>query len=115
VEASNGDQWIVDEAQLNYPGSSFLPSPEWVRSSVTRQIRVTAGGHFRSYGFQWKLGRFGGEDAYWAAGWGGQYVVVFPRLNLVFVQTAGRYSGEEIPLAYDEILEAYVLPATKGR
>jgi len=89
-------------------------SQEWVRRSVTRQAQVARGGHFQGYGYHWRLGRFGGRNAYWAAGWGGQYVVVFPELELVFVQTAGAYGGESVPLAYDEILEAYVLPAVGG-
>jgi CubicO group peptidase (beta-lactamase class C family) len=89
-------------------------SSGWVRSSTTPQVRISAGGNFRSYGFQWKIGRFGAHDAYWAAGWGGQYIVVIPDLDLVFVQTAGRYSGEDVAPLYDEIIEAYVLPAAAG-
>jgi hypothetical protein len=38
-------------------------------------------------------------------------VVVFPELDLVFVQTAGGYRGEDVPVGYKEILETHVLPA----
>jgi CubicO group peptidase (beta-lactamase class C family) len=93
-----------------WKGEEVLPA-DWVRRSVSPQITVPRRGSFRAYGYQWKLGLLGGHEAYWAAGWGGQYVVVFPDLDLVCVQTAGRYRGEHVPLDFEEILQAYVLPA----
>lgn len=86
-------------------------SSEWVRRSVTEETLVLDEGDAEGYGFQWKLGRLGGADAFWAAGWGGQYVVVFPELDLVFVQTGGQYRGEDIPVGYRDIIENHILPA----
>ncbi len=86
-------------------------SSDWVRRSVTQAIAVEDGGDAHGYGYQWKLGRFGGFDAFYASGWGEQFIVVLPELNLVFVQTSGRYGGEPIPIWYDTILEEHVIPA----
>ncbi len=88
-------------------------SPDWVRRSVTQAIPLTNAGNAHGYGYQWKLGSFGGVEAYWAAGWGGQYIVVLPERNVVFVQTAGRYGGQKVPVSYDQIIENHILPAIK--
>jgi CubicO group peptidase (beta-lactamase class C family) len=89
-------------------------SSDWVRRSVAQAIPVSGGGNVRGYGYQWKLGRFGGSDAFWAAGWGGQYIVVLPEQNVVLVQTGGRYRGEKITVNNEEIIEDYILPAIEG-
>lgn len=89
-------------------------SADWVRRSVTEEVATSGLGVQRGYGFQWRIGRFGGYEAYWAAGWGGQYVVVLPDLDLVFVQTGGRYSGEHVPVSHVEIIEDHILPAVRG-
>lgn len=101
-------QLMLQEGIWN--GNRVLSS-DWVHNSVTQAIPVSDQGHADGYGYQWKLGRFGGVDAYWADGWGGQYIVIFPDLSLVFVQTAGRYQRERIPFDSDEVIENYILPA----
>jgi CubicO group peptidase (beta-lactamase class C family) len=105
--AKIGQLMLQDGAWAGRP----VLSSEWVRRSVTEEIMVLDGGDAEGYGFQWKLGRFGGTDAYWAAGWGGQYIVVFPDQDLVFVQTGGRYSRENVPVRYNDIIENHILPA----
>lgn len=95
-----------------WDGSRVLSS-DWVHQSVEQAIPVSDGSDADGYGYDWKFGRFGGVDAYWAAGWGGQYIVVLPDLSLVFVQTGGRYRGERTPISYDEIIEDYILPSMK--
>ena len=87
-------------------------STDWVRQSTSNAVAVPFGGTSHAYGYHWKLGRFGGLDAFYAAGWGGQYIVVLPDADMVFVQTAGGYTGERIPLTFDDILSDYVIPAT---
>ena len=69
------------------------------------------------YGYQWWLYRFKNEyqtiDAYAAAGWGGQRIIVIPSLDLVVVFTAGNYSvphGQVFAMMYS-MVNAYVLPA----
>ena len=67
------------------------------------------------YGFQWWIWEniYGIEfNAYFAAGWGGQYIIMCPEVNTVIVSTAGNYYTEmKIPI--EEILTRYIIPALK--
>lgn len=50
---------------------------------------------FTGYGQLWWVGRFdGGVDAFLAAGWGGQFIMVIPSEDLVIVVTAGYFDNE---------------------
>ncbi|UCC81951.1 MAG: serine hydrolase [Gemmatimonadota bacterium] len=92
-----------------------LLSSDWVQRSVTMATAVTDGSGIDGYGYQWKLRRYSGLDAFYASGWGEQFLVVIPEENLVYVQTSGRYNGERIPVWHDAIIEGYVLPAIRDR
>lgn len=86
-------------------------SSDWVQRSVSMAIPLFNRSGAYAYGYQWRLGRIGGFTAFYAAGWGGQYIVVLPELDIVFVQTGGWY--EHNPIRYDTIIEQYVLPAVR--
>jgi len=45
---------------------------------------------------------------FWAGGWGGQRIMVFPEVNTVVVFTGGTYTSE---VQTFNILEKYVIPA----
>jgi len=66
------------------------------------------------YGYNWWLGRSpfrGGRVEYFrASGWGGQYIYVYPGLNLVLVFTAGAYY-DDLGLSINDIIEQYVFAA----
>ena len=47
------------------------------------------------YGYGWWMREFAGEPAYFAWGFGGQYVFVIPRRQLVVVTTSSTATGEE--------------------
>lgn len=47
------------------------------------------------YGYGWWMREFAGEQAYFAWGFGGQYVFIIPRLQLVVVTTSSTSTGEE--------------------
>jgi len=47
------------------------------------------------YGYGWWMREFAGEQAYFAWGFGGQYVFIIPRLQLVVVTTSSTATGEE--------------------
>jgi len=66
-----------------------------------------------NYGYLWWLGEIGGYEVFMALGYGGQFVVVFPELNLIFVSTSNNqvYPSEanDQELAVLNIVTKYVL------
>jgi CubicO group peptidase (beta-lactamase class C family) len=68
----------------------------------------------QGYGFQWwqKTYTVQGRSysSFFASGWGGQYIIVFPDLNAVVVMTGGNwYDPETIP--FFNIISEYMLPS----
>lgn len=88
-------------------------SSDWIRRSITPETSFSRRGVTRGYGYQWRTESIAGFDAFLAAGWGGQYIVVLPGLDLVYVQTGGQYGSERIPVGYREIIAEYIVPATE--
>jgi CubicO group peptidase (beta-lactamase class C family) len=84
-------------------------SKEWVAQSTQAHIAIDS---YWDYGYQWWLRTYHAssrDDASFAArGWGGQYILVFPDLEMVVVFTGGNYSTPE---PVDEILTRFILPA----
>ena len=84
-------------------------SEAWVEASTQEHVSLQQD---VGYGYQWWLNTYRWErqsaDAFLAAGWGGQYIIVFPSLEMVVVFTGGNYVGE-VPV--EEILVEYILPA----
>jgi len=83
-------------------------SEEWVTESTSE--------HIASYGYQWRMVAYPGwvetypevDGAYYASGFGGQYIFVLPNLNMVVVFTAEN--------AYaSKIMFDYILPAVKEK
>lgn len=71
-----------------YDGRQILPE-NWVHASLNpthRDISFNPRGH--DYGFLWWSNVFGEHKAYFAWGYGGQYVFVMPELDAVAVFTA---------------------------
>lgn len=90
-------------------------SASWVTASTTMSIPLI--GNFRTlygYGYNWWLGRSPHGDMqveyFRAAGWGGQYVYVFPEMDLVVVFTGGGYY-ENRPLDTNDLIENYIFEA----
>ena len=84
-------------------------SEEWVEESTKDHASPSwADG----YGYQWWLETYRSGatsiDSFYAAGWGGQRITVFPSLDMVVVFTGGNYvEGEPV----DEIISRHILPA----
>ncbi len=68
-----------------YRGRRIVPE-SWVRESVTPWI-LTAGAvtYGQEYGYLWWIGEGAGRDFYFANGYGGQFILVDPDLELVVV------------------------------
>ena len=99
----------------NWQGKQIV-SPEWVEEATKDHIEVYPGSGI-GYGYGWWRDAFKIDrnliDAYQSIGWGGQYVLVFPSLDMVVVLTAGNYDTT-FPLFYlmmDRMVEGFVLPA----
>jgi CubicO group peptidase (beta-lactamase class C family) len=88
-----------------------IVSQEWVEASTQRRASPSWGG---GYGYQWWLRTYdsgsNAVDAFYAAGWGGQQISVFPDLDMVVVFTGGNYVGDA---PVDEIITRFILPAVQ--
>jgi CubicO group peptidase (beta-lactamase class C family) len=84
-------------------------STEWVEQSTQAHIPIDA---YWDYGYQWWLRTYHASsrnyESFAARGWGGQYIIVFPGLEMVVVFTGGNYSTPE---PVDEILTRFILSA----
>jgi CubicO group peptidase (beta-lactamase class C family) len=69
-------------------GSRIVPS-DWVDESTTSLISTQDAVPFgQHYGYLWWVGEGGGRDFYMASGFGGQFILVDPDLDLVVVAQA---------------------------
>jgi CubicO group peptidase (beta-lactamase class C family) len=106
-------QLVLQEGMWN---GSRIVSEEWVtestRSSITLSVSNPLSDFATGYGYQWWIGTFtpGNSNGYIAAGWGGQYIIVLPELEMVVVITQGDYSWEHQFILYD-IMNSHILPA----
>jgi CubicO group peptidase (beta-lactamase class C family) len=74
-------------------GDRQVVPPRWVDDSFVP--RGQSDFNDQLYGYGWWMREFAGEQAYFAWGFGGQYVFVIPRLRLVVVTTSSTATGEE--------------------
>jgi len=73
-----------------WEGEQIVPE-EWVTRSATRATRFQDG---TAYGFQWWLDRpDGGRQPMAGWGYGGQFVVIIPSLDMVMISTAENFDG----------------------
>lgn len=62
----------------------------WVQQIITRQVSAAGFGFMEGlpdYGYLWWLTDEDGFETWYACGWGGQYIVIVPDLELVMVAT----------------------------
>jgi CubicO group peptidase (beta-lactamase class C family) len=93
-------------------------SPQWVEKSAASAVgnswlnKWDDHWGMKGYSYSWWTHSFvkSGEriNMFYAAGWGGQYIMVIPELNTVVVFTGGNYTSYRPPF---EILKKYILPA----
>ncbi|MCD4731959.1 MAG: beta-lactamase family protein [Bacteroidales bacterium] len=91
-------------------------SQNWIDISTAKySILSNYWSDLDGYGYQWWIwDNVNGVEfkAYAASGWGGQWIIVSPNSNMVFVTTGGNYyTGEQIPI--QSILSDYIIPALK--
>lgn len=60
------------------------------------------------YGYHWHTRKFGKYNSYLAAGWGGQFLIVIPALNLVIVNTS-KWNVAKSTYIIFELIEKYLI------
>jgi CubicO group peptidase (beta-lactamase class C family) len=94
-------------------GDRQIVSPEYVADSVkVHNAGDFFGTHVR-YGYMWWLTTIAGHDAFYAAGYGGQYLVVLPDVDLVALCTSD-WKQPEYPEHF-ALLERFILPSIVAR
>jgi CubicO group peptidase (beta-lactamase class C family) len=103
--------------QGNWNGIQIV-SPQWVQesTSISTKVPVDYGPAFQNigYGYQWWHGRFAQEetDAIYAAGWGGQFIIVMPEIKTVVVMTGSNYHNSYSNIF--EMINRYILGSVYG-
>ncbi|MDQ3043592.1 MAG: beta-lactamase family protein [Chloroflexota bacterium] len=95
-----------------WEGEQLVPA-EYVAASTTVQSAGDATGG-TPYGYQWWVTGVYGYDAYFALGFGGQYLYVVPALNLVVVVVAGFETRPPVLLSPRYVIEGLIVPAAFG-
>jgi CubicO group peptidase (beta-lactamase class C family) len=90
-----------------WDGQSVV-SAAWVKASTVSHIDTGYMGF--QYGYQWWLRPSG---AYHARGYGGQYIFVLPKQEMVVVFTSG-LGGSDMETVPEKLLESFLLPAVKS-
>ncbi|WBW96756.1 serine hydrolase domain-containing protein [Oceanirhabdus sp. W0125-5] len=94
-------------------GENQIVSSEWVKKSTMKHIETPLESNMvtnfgSGYGYQWWMNHFGG---FHANGFGGQYIFVVPKLDLVVVFTGSIYGDDfYIPQI---LMERYIVKAMK--
>jgi CubicO group peptidase (beta-lactamase class C family) len=100
-------QWVEHSANP-YPG----PDNSWHNSFLQAIPPGDNTWGSRGYSYTWWTHEFSHSGkqfpAFWAFGWGGQKIVVFPDQNAVVVFTGGNYTSAD---ATAKVLTEYVIPA----
>jgi CubicO group peptidase (beta-lactamase class C family) len=89
-------------------GTQIVPAA-WIAASTSTQILTGADSSSSRYGYFWWLRPQPTPARFAASGLGGQYILVWPGLDLVVVITASGTAQWSL----DPLVDTYVLPAVR--
>ena len=99
-----------------YWGDHQVVSEEWIAESIKGHI-ITRGrtlGLAHAYGYQWWLQNYQANgilyESFMAAGWGDQYMIIFPEQKLMVLFNGGNYLSSGTISAFD-LVKDYILKA----
>ena len=113
------DMLAIGEMYLNCgrAGTRQIVSEDWVHTSIVAHATRTRSPD-RAYGYGWWVRELAGYDAFYAWGYGGQFIYVVPALRLVTVMTSspnpGRTLREHRRSLYS-LMEDEIMPVVAGR
>lgn len=110
-------QLILNDGAWN--GKQII-STDWVKDSTSESVQLSHELELSpvfdetGYGYQWWRGRFknGETDAIFAGGWGGQFIFILPKLDMVIVLTGSNYTGNYANVL--DIINRYILAPIYG-
>ena len=120
---TNGNNGLTlrpqDMAKLGYlylhngqwQGKQIVPA-KWVQTSTTKHMETKDkmnAAEDDGYGYYWWINSFGGYSAH---GFGGQYIFILPKLDMVVVFTGG-LSDPNFPAPH-QLVKTYLLPAAQS-
>ena len=113
------DMLAVGELYLNCgrAGARQIVSEDWVHASITPHATRTRSPD-RAYGYGWWVRDLAGHDAFYAWGYGGQFIYVVPDLRLVVVMTSSPHPGADLRAhrrSLYSVMEDEMVPAAAGR
>jgi CubicO group peptidase (beta-lactamase class C family) len=99
-----------------YWGSEQVITGDWIEESVKGHISTDGNtlSMAHEYGYQWWRMNFNVDrksyPCFFAAGWGGQYMFIFPELDMMVLFFGGKFlkSG---PVSFFSLVENYILPS----
>ena len=114
LELSPRDMAKIGYLYLNHGqwnGTQLVPA-EWVDQSTTKHMETKGlmnEAENDGYGYFWWIDAYGGYSAH---GFGGQYIFVVPKLQLVAVFTSGL--ADPVFPTPRKLMESFILPAAKS-
>jgi CubicO group peptidase (beta-lactamase class C family) len=91
-------------------GQQVIPA-EWVKNSLQRHAESTRE-HGRYYGYGWWIHEMAGFETQYAWGYGGQFIILVPALELVVVTTSSSHPDPERRThrqGVDELIESHII------
>ena len=109
--------FYLQHGKLN--GDRTIPEA-WVKKTLTPSTNFSHPNEWGSwknynYAYLWWLGEFSEQDSFMGYGYGGQFIIVFPGLDLIVVTTAPNEVSPETTTTQEwaifDLVNDYILPS----